>query len=218
MKKPNHFYRITMLILCVSIVACATPTRPPAVALKKFSEPAPIINFQVVSTDGVDGVHAVYRSGQPKGDADWAYLQKIGVKTVVKLNEYASEVDASEELRAAKLHNINVIPIYMPPEDFPKNLNLWAHPEEKAIMKAVEALENNENLPVLVHCSHGKDRTGLVVAVYSVRNKNYCKDAAINEMKYYGTNNLLFGLKPMLDSPSVVQSAGCTHEFTDQQR
>ncbi|MET1083638.1 MAG: tyrosine-protein phosphatase [Burkholderiales bacterium] len=33
-------------------------------------------------------------------------------------------------------------------------------------MQAIEVLEDSGNGKVLVHCSHGKDRTGLVIAVY----------------------------------------------------
>jgi Tyrosine phosphatase family len=216
MRNVYAVIRHAMLCVCFALAACATPTQPSAAVVKKSPEPAPVFNFQIVSSGGADGANAVYRSGQPKGDAEWAYLERIGIKTVVKLNEFSKEADESEELSLAKKHNIDVIPIYMPPEDFPQNWNPWAHPDEKALMQAVEALENNNNLPVLVHCSHGKDRTGLVVAVYSVRNKKYCKDAALNEMKYYGTSPFLFGLKPMLDSPNIIQNPSCTHDLTVQ--
>lgn len=213
MRNVYAVLRLAMLGACLILTACATPTQPSAVIARKSPDPAPIFNFQIVSQGGTDGAEAVYRSGQPKKE-DWDYLEKIGVKTVVKLNQFSSDADESEELGLAKKHNINVIPIYMPPEDFPKNINLWASPDEKVLMQAIEALENKNNWPVLVHCSHGKDRTGLVIAVYSVRNKNLCKDAAYKQMKYYGTNPLLFGLKPMLDSTSIKENPDCTHEWT----
>ena len=160
-------------------------------------EPAPVINFHLVSPGQGSVPGSVYRSGQPSGEAEWAYLEKLGIKTVIKLNEYSTEENAAEDLNLARKHNIRVIPIYMQPEDFPRNLNLWAHPDEHSLIAAVEALENKGNLPALVHCSHGKDRTGLVIALYSIRNKNYCKDTAIKEMKYYGANPLLFGMIPI---------------------
>jgi len=214
MRNVYAVIRHAMLWACFALAACGTPTQPSASVFKTSPEPAPVFNFQIVSPGGAAGANAVYRSGQPKGDAEWAYLERIGTKTVVKLNELSKDADESEELSLAKKHNINVIPIYVSPEDFPHNWNPWAHPDEKALAQAVETLENNNDLPILVHCSHGKDRTGLVVAVYSVRNKKYCKDAAFNEMKHYGTNPFLFGLKPMLDSPNIVQHPSCTHEFT----
>ena len=214
MRNVYAVIRLTLLGVCLILTACATPTQPSAAIARKSPGPVPVFNFQIVSPGGTNGANAVYRSGQPTGDAEWDYLEKIGIKTVVKLNKFSSDVDESEELRLAKKHNINLIPIYMPPEDFPHNFNLWASPDEKVLMQTVEALENKNNWPVLVHCSHGKDRTRLVVAVYSVRNKNFCKDAAYKQMKYYGTNPFLFGLKPMLDSPNIKENPDCTHEWT----
>jgi protein-tyrosine phosphatase len=212
MRNVYAVIRLAWLIVCLILTACATPTQPSAVIARKSPNPAPVFNFQIVSAGGSAGADAVYRSGQPKKE-DWDYLEKIGVKTVVKLNLFSSDTEESEELSLAKKHNIKVIPIYMAPEDYPHNLNPWASPDEKALMQAVEALENKNNWPVLVHCSHGKDRTGLVVAIYSVRNKNYCKDAAYKQMQYYGTNPFLFGLKPMLDSPNIKENPDCTHEW-----
>lgn len=212
MRKSDSVMRLTVLGVCLILAACATPTQPSAVIAKVSPDPAPIFNLQVVSPEGTESANAVYRSGQPQGDAQWSYLKNLGIKTVVKLNEFSSDVNASEEQSLAEKHNINLIRIYMPPEDFPHNWNPWAHPDEKTLMQAVAVLENKNNLPALVHCSHGKDRTGLVVAVYSVRNKKYCKDAAIHEMEHYGTSPFLFGLKPMLDSPNITPSPDCTHQ------
>jgi protein tyrosine/serine phosphatase len=188
------------------LFGCATVTRPPVDILTQEPHPSPINNLQIVIADGV------YRSGQPKGEADWNYLKNIGITTVVKLNKFSSDADEAEEFRMAKERNIKVIPIYMEPEDFPHTLNPWASPDFKDLMQAIEVLENRGNGKVLVHCSHGKDRTGLVVAVYSVRNKNCCKDAAYEQMKYYGANPYLFGIKPVLDSPNIRENPGCTHE------
>ncbi|MDO8282230.1 MAG: tyrosine-protein phosphatase [Thermodesulfovibrionia bacterium] len=217
MRNVYPVIRLAMLGVCLILTACATLTQPSAVIAIKDPHPAPVYNFHIVIPGGTDGVGAIYRSGQPKGDADWCYLEKIGIKTVVKLNKFSSDADESEELRLAKKHNINVIPLYMQPEDFPHNLNPWASPDENILKQAIEALEKGNNWPVLVHCSHGKDRTGLVIAAYTVRNKNFCKDTAYAQMRYYGTNPLLFGIKPRLyNSPNIKENPGCTHEWIAQ--
>jgi protein tyrosine phosphatase (PTP) superfamily phosphohydrolase (DUF442 family) len=203
--------RLALLGLCFILTACTTKTQQSAIIARISPDPAPVFNFQVVNSGGSDGADAVYRSGQPK-NGDWDYLEKIGIKTVIKLNEFSDIESAAEEIKLANDHHINVIQMYMQPEDFPHNLDLSAHPDENLLRQAVEALESSKR-PVLVHCSHGKDRTGLVVAVYSVRNKNYCKEAALKEMDYYGTSSSLSGLKPMLDSPDIIESPGCTNEW-----
>lgn len=169
---------------------------------------AGIDNFQIVDPDGI------YRSGQPKNEADWDDLKKIGITTVVKLNEFPSAGEA-DEFRMAEARGIKVIPIYIQPDDWPHNWNPWVKPNEYAIMYAVELLEKRGNEKFLVHCAQGKDRTGLVVAAYKVRNEKFklCKDAAYIEMKYYGTSPFLFGLKSVLDSPLIKERANCTHEY-----
>ena len=202
--------RVTLLLVVLGTIllfGCATATQRSADIATQEPHPSPINNFQIVIADGV------YRSGQPKGEADWNYLKNIGITTVVKLNKFSSDADEAEEFLMAKERNIKVIPIYMPPDDFPHNLNPWASPDLKDLLQATEVLENRGNGKVLVHCSHGKDRTGLVVAVYSVRNKNYCKDAAYEQMKHYGANSFLFGIKPALDNPNIKENPGCTHEY-----
>lgn len=208
----NARIRLVLLGACLILISCSTLTQPSAIVARVSADPAPVFNFQIITPGAADGSGAVYRSGQPEGDVQWRYLQKLGIKTVLKLNEFNDNVDEEEELRLAKKYNINVKRIYMQPEDFPHNWNPWAHPEQEVLMQAVAVLENKENLPALVHCSHGKDRTGLVAAVYSVRNQKYCKEAALEEMKLYGTNPWLFGLKPMLSSPDIVQHVACRQE------
>jgi hypothetical protein len=212
MKMEKIQIRYILLSVCLFLMACATLTQPSAIVARVSPDPAPIFNFQIINPGEADGSAAVYRSGQPEGEAQWRYLNKLGIKTVVKLNQFNENVDEAEELRLAKKYNINVQSIYMQPEDFPHNLNLWAHPEQQVLMRAVEVLENKDNLPALVHCSHGKDRTGLVAAVYSIRNKKLCKDTALKEMEFYGTSSMLFGLKPMLDSSDIAEDVDCIHE------
>ena len=36
--------------------------------------------------------------------------------------------------------------------------------------------------PVLIHCRHGSDRTGLIVALYRILYQNWTKEDALEEM------------------------------------
>ena len=202
--KSISFSAIALLLL---LSGCATTTRPSADIPYQRPHPSPIYNFQVVDSAGV------YRSGQPAGEADWKYLEDLGVTTIIKLNEYSTDVDESEELRMAKAHNINVVRIYMQPEDWPHNWNPWVRPDSKKLMQAVKALESRGNNKILVHCSHGKDRTGLVVAIYSIRDKNLCKTAAYKQMQAYGANPILFGLKSALYSSEIAENKNCATDY-----
>jgi tyrosine-protein phosphatase SIW14 len=49
--------------------------------------------------------------------------------------------------------------------------------------------------PLLIHCQHGQDRTGLVVGAYRVARSSWTKDAAWQEALKYGYRDWLnFGL------------------------
>ncbi len=202
-----RFTSLLVILVSTLLYGRATPTQPSADISTQKPHQSSIPNFQVVIQNGV------YRSGQPNGELDWQYLEDIGIKTVVKLNEFSADVDKDEEQRMADKHRIKLVPIYMQPEDWPHNWNPWVRPDLKDVLRAVEVLEARGNEKILVHCSKGKDRTGLVVAVFSVRNKNLCKETAYSQMRHYGTSPLLFGLKPVLDSPEVKQNPDCAAEF-----
>jgi hypothetical protein len=183
---------------CLALAGCATYTHPSA-QNPKTGQPVPIVNFHIAHQTH-NAVPLIYRSGQPVAEREWAYLHAIGIRSIIKLNQYSDEISADEELRLANRYGIkNLISVYMQPEDFTHNINLWAAPDLATLMRAVTALENPENLPALVHCSHGKDRTGLVIAAFNIRNNNYSPQQAIEQMKYYGTSPFLFGLKPMVN-------------------
>jgi tyrosine-protein phosphatase SIW14 len=58
----------------------------------------------------------------------------------------------------------------------------------------LDAIQGDEP-PVLVHCQHGEDRTGLVIAAYRVMVDHWTKDEAMREALKYGYRNWLnFGL------------------------
>ncbi len=129
---------------------------------------------------------------------------------MVKLNQYAKGDDTvqQEELEARN-HGIHLIELMMQPEDWPHNWNLWVAPSPDKLKAAEQVIADKDNWPVFVHCSHGKDRTGLVVALYRVAHNNYCKDKAYKEMKLYQHNPFLFGLKNVLYSDDVKEHADC---------
>jgi protein tyrosine/serine phosphatase len=57
------------------------------------------------------------------------------------------------------------------------------HVDDADILKALRAIQTAEaNGPVLMHCKHGSDRTGLIAAMYRVVVQGWSKEDALSEM------------------------------------
>lgn len=112
----------------------------------------------------------LYRSAQ-LGKADVAELKALGIKSVVGLRAFHSDDDW---LRHSGIKE-NRIKIYT-----------WAVDDANivAALKAIRAAEQEG--PVLLHCWHGADRTGLVTAMYRLLYQGWNKAQALDEMQNGG--------------------------------
>lgn len=72
----------------------------------------------------------------------------------------------------------------------PKNLglqlehirfNTW-HPEDEDVIRFLRIVSTPSMQPVLVHCKHGADRTGMMIAIYRITHDGWSKQKAIDEM------------------------------------
>jgi protein tyrosine phosphatase (PTP) superfamily phosphohydrolase (DUF442 family) len=111
----------------------------------------------------------VYRGGQPT-DEGFAYLARIGVKTVIDLRE-ADERSRAEErvVTAAGMVYINVPMTGLTP------------PTESEISEILGILEDDNTGPVFVHCKRGADRTGAVIASYRIDHDHRDNAQALKE-------------------------------------
>jgi protein tyrosine/serine phosphatase len=153
-----------------------------------------------VDQGGVPNLHRVtpllYRSAQPSSEGLRA-AEKLGVRTVISLRAFHSD---REELEATKLRTERIY------------FNTW-HPEDEDVVRFLKIVGNTNNGPFLVHCLHGADRTGTMIAIYRMAIQNWPKDAAIKEMREGGYNyhtvwtNLIKYLNK-LDVPALRKKAG----------
>lgn len=151
-----------------------------------------------VYTNGVPNLAEVspglYRSGQPATPEAWGYLQSLGIKTVVKLNFEPTE--GSDDGARALGMDVHVLSIQ--PEG---DQDIWddiagtfVKPNAGMLAEAVRLMRTGTpDNAVLVHCTHGQDRTGLAVGMYR-RQLGWSKDAAWNEMVSRGYHPELVGL------------------------
>ena len=132
------------------MTACAArdPARP---TYDSFA----LTNFSKVTDE-------VYRSGQPS-EAQLAQLvERYGIKSVVKLN--AGEAPQSCTLvDSPRISGWSVVSKRSAPT--PKQI--------KQILDAIDCAPK----PVLIHCMHGEDRTGLIVALWRIRHGASVSDA-----------------------------------------
>lgn len=121
----------------------------------------------------------VYRSGQPYLLSHWQELQTRDIKTIVKL-DYPDE---GNDCGATYL-NMHVLDFGMPP------CSLWqaffGAPDSPFALRAAMELCDEANWPVLVHCLHGQDRTGLIVAMFRVLKQGWPIEQARGEMLAMG--------------------------------
>jgi tyrosine-protein phosphatase SIW14 len=116
----------------------------------------------------VDG--KVWRSAQPDR-ADFVRLGQKGIVEVLNLREWHSDSAEAEGLEI-KLHRVRVNP---------------GNIRDREMIRAVRILRDARG-PVLVHCWHGSDRTGMVVALYRMAVGGWSRDEAIAEflMPHHG--------------------------------
>ena len=119
--------------------------------------------FPLRRFDRVDAV--LYRSGQPSREQLRELQQRYGIRTVLKLNSGAEPAP----------EGVTVI-------DHP--LNVMKEPSQQELQAILDAIEHSPK-PVLVHCTHGEDRTGLVVALYRLRHGT-ATDTAYTDMMRHG--------------------------------
>lgn len=106
----------------------------------------------------------LYRSAQPDA-AGMKQLEKLGIVNVLNLRQFHTD---TKEAEGTSLHLYHV----------PMNAALIKDEDVIAALNIISAAKK----PVLVHCWHGSDRTGAVVAMYRIFFQGWSKEDAITEM------------------------------------
>ncbi len=115
----------------------------------------------------------IYRAPQPTRDQFRLLVGELGLRSVIKLNSWAEGHD-----------------------ELPAGVDLYQHPwlpggpvTHGEIAAALDDLELGAH-PMLIHCTHGEDRTGLLVALYRVAHGS-TPAAAYGEWRAYGRDEAL---------------------------
>ena len=117
----------------------------------------------------------LYRSGQPRGPGLHA-LRLWGIRTIVNLRGEDGGGIPEERAFAAE-HGIafQAIPVGGTHEAI-----------AEAVDRFLAIVDREENWPVLVHCSRGKERAGVLAATFRVQYDKWPSQQALYELYRYG--------------------------------
>lgn len=135
----------------------------------------------------------LYRSEQPVlQDKNAIHAQNI--RTIINLRFFDRNDD--EMVFANSAVNIINTPL----------LTWRMHPKEIAdVLHTIKTAQNNGS--VLVHCYHGADRTGVIIAMYRIIYQGWSIDEARHEMKYgnFGFHAIWKNLENLLTPIKIAQ-------------
>jgi len=121
----------------------------------------------------------IFRGAQPK-PGGYATLKTMGVRTVINLRTRHGEREAVE---AAGMRYVEI------------PMNFMKYVDPAAVRKALLVVTEPANQPVFVHCSRGKDRVGVVSAIYRMEVDGWSESEAEAEMEAFGFHEVWFQLK-----------------------
>ena len=140
--------------------------------------PRPSTWAAAVSDTSVGNLYRIetglYRSAQPTS-AGFRELEAMGVKSVLSV----SGEDDSAAARGTKLKTFHV------------PMTAWGLRDGR-VLEALKILADPANRPLVIHCQHGADRTGALVALYRVLVQGWDKAEAVREMNEGGFHHSSF--------------------------
>jgi protein tyrosine phosphatase (PTP) superfamily phosphohydrolase (DUF442 family) len=123
-----------------------------------------------VEKTGVGNLYRVeddlYRCAQPTPDG-FHELSTLGVKTVLDLKGGADDVSGT----SLKLFHVPMTAFGL---------------RDDRVLDALKILADPANRPLAVHCQHGADRTGALIALYRMVVQGWSKEDALAEMNDAG--------------------------------
>jgi len=141
------------------------PQQVPAASQAKISA-AGIGNFGQVDA-------RLFRGAQPELSA-FAGLKALGFTTIVRLNGEGADVGAEKkQVETLGMHFVNLP---------------WSgagRPTHEQVVTFLALLHDDPSAKVFVHCLHGADRTGVMVALYRLEFSHWTVVQAMAEMKQF---------------------------------
>jgi protein tyrosine/serine phosphatase len=119
----------------------------------------------------------------------------MGIKAIINLRagDERSRLE-EDEARAVGLNYFNV------------PFRRLGRPTDEQIALVLSLINAPENQPVFVHCNHGADRTGIVIAIYRIDHDGWSNERAKAEANRYGLKPWQIRKKKFIDNYSRRRS------------
>jgi len=159
MKKISVASALLVIVLWTSVLPAAEPLARPETWAKPVKAEY-LKNFYQLD-------EKVYRSAQPdkKGFKE---LEKFGIRNVLSFRDYHSDDDG-------KKFGLLLYRVKMEAGEI----------SDDKVIEALRIIRDADG-PILIHCWHGSDRTGLISAMYRIVFQEWSKDAALDELMHGG--------------------------------
>lgn len=166
--------RSLILLATFCFAACATTTKvvPPRVfePATRLPDAGGLKNVACLTT-------GLFRGAQPTADG-YRRLKQMGIKTVVSFRCFT---DTRDEVEAAGLDYV-MIPIYASIGSSP--------PTDQQLRTFFDTILDPDKQPVYIHCKHGKDRTGMMAALFRIERQGWTIKEATAEMQEFGYHDI----------------------------
>jgi Protein tyrosine/serine phosphatase len=115
-------------------------------------------------------------------------LESLEIMEVINLRSYHSDI------RESKGTNVKLYRVKMDAH----------HIREKDVIEVLRIINKREG-KILVHCKHGSDRTGLIVAMYRIIFQDWSKEDATNELVNggYGYHTIFSNIPKFIENANI---------------
>jgi len=115
--------------------------------------------------------------------ADLNELESLKIHTILNLEDNSEAIQ--KESKAAE--QLGMVMINIPMSEI-------SRPKPADLLRAVKIIEDQSSRPVYVHCLHGRDRTGFVIAADKIMYQGWSVEKAYQEALDKGHNRLFYDL------------------------
>ena len=139
---------------------------------------------------------SLYRGAQPK-PGGVAKLASLGIRTIICLR--AENEDTRAEAEEARKSGIKFLSVPLPE---------LSRPSDEKVTQILGFINESSNAPVFIHCNHGRDRTGTIVACYRIAHDGWTSKQAKDEAHHFGLSRFEFGMSDFISDFAKKKSVG----------